>query len=148
MLIISDVGLDHAVVERAIAEASAASAELLVLAVLDPARPATIATKICETGQVGARPSEDFRDTLFDRHEKLILEEGNDIVAEARDRGLVCRLEVARGTYACETQEAMRRETPGCVVIQKRRRSLLRFVAQDRFLDELSKEKGFRLIEV
>ncbi len=55
---------------------------------------------------------------------------------------------VRRGDYATETAQVIREEKPAMVVIEKRRRSLLRFATGDRFIDGLQREEGFTLVEV
>ncbi len=148
VLIQSNVRLESKVVRRAIDEAKAVDAELVVLVVLDPAIPEKVAAQFTESGQIGPRPSEGFLSSLYKRHEQLALDQAEEIVREAQGEGLSVRPVVRRGDYATETAQVLREEHPEAVVIEKRRRSLLRFATGDAFIDGLQKEEGFRLIEV
>ena len=148
MLIQSNVRMDRAVTRRAIGEARAAGDALILLAVLDPAIPEKVAAQFTEAGHIGPRPSEGFLSSLYERHEQLALQQADEIVREAKAEGLSVRLVVRRGDYATETAQVVKAEKPVTVVIEKRRRSLLRFATGDTFIDGLRKEEGFRLIEI
>ena len=148
LLIQSNVRLDSTVTRRAIDKAKSCGETLIVLAVLDPAIPEKVAAQFTEAGHIGPRPSESFLSSLYQRHEELALEQADEIVTDAQIEGLDVRSIVRRGDYATETAQVIREEKPGAVVIEKRRRSLLRFATGDRFIDGLQREEGFELVEV
>ena len=139
--------MHRAVTRRAIEEAQKTGSELVVLSVLDRAIPKKVAEQFADSGQIGTRPSEGFLNSLYRRHEQMALEQADDIVAEAKRAGVDVRSQVRRGDYAKETAAAISGEKPGVVVIEKRRRSLLRFATEDAFIDELRAKVGFRLVE-
>lgn len=147
-LIASDVRTDRSAIERAFAEAEERGTPLHILGVLDMARAARVASHFSDAGQIGPRSSVTFLATLESRLEALIAVQVEDLCAEARALGLNASFEVRRGDYARETERALRELTPDTVVIEKRRRALLRFVSEDSFLDGLQRELRFRLIEV
>jgi len=148
MLIQSNVRLDRSVVSRAIDEARSGAGELTVLVVLDPAIPEKVAAQFTESGHIGPRPSEGFLNSLYERHEQLALEQAREISNEAESSGVRVRTIVRRGDYPSQTASVVEKERPQAVVIEKRRRSLLRFTAGDRFMTGLQRKLGFRLIEV
>ena len=139
--------MDREVVSSAIDEATATDNELVVLTVLDPAIPTKVVGQFLETGHIGARPSQDFLDSLFKRHEQLSLQQADEIVSQASGSGVPVRSEVRRGAYDEETAKAITELSPQSVVIEKRKRSLLRFATEDSFIDDLKHEVGFKLIE-
>lgn len=147
MLILSSVRMHRAITRRAIEEAQSSAKDLVVLSVLDRAIPAKVAEQFAESGQIGARPSEGFLNSLYQRHEQLALEQAEEVAAEARRQGLGAVSDVRRGDYATETATAITEQRPEVVVIEKRKRSLLRFATEDAFIDELRTEVGFTLIE-
>lgn len=148
MLIQSNVRLDRAVIRRAIEEAHRRNESLVVLAVLDPAIPEKVAAQFAERGQIGPRPSEGFLSSLYERHEELALQQADEIVRDAREAGVSVEAAVRRGDYASETADAIRQLQPVTVVIEKRRRSLLRFATGDEFIRGLQRTAGFDLVEV
>ena len=148
ILIQSNVRLDRAVSRRAIAEAKSRGDPLIVLVVLDPAIPEKVASQFSDAGHVGLRPSQGFLSSLYQRHERLALEQAQDIVADAKAEELKVRSVVRRGDYATELARVIREERPQAVVVGKRRRSLLRFTTGDSFLGGLQREVGFALLEV
>jgi nucleotide-binding universal stress UspA family protein len=139
--------MDKEIVSSAIEEAAGTGSELVVLTVLDPAIPTKVVGQFLETGHIGARPSQDFLDSLFKRHEQLSLQQADEIVSQASADGLSVRSEVRRGAYDKETARAIAELSPRSVVIEKRKRSLLRFATEDSFIDDLKREVGFKLIE-
>ena len=148
LLILGQAGADGEIVEAAVARATEADSELVLLAVSDPERAEEIVSRVCEDGQIGSRPSGDLRDTLHERQEKLLVDQSKQLVVELQDRGLACRLEFRRGDAVAATAAVINSLTPGCVVIEKRKRSLFRFVTQDRFLDDLREKFKFTLLEI
>ncbi len=139
--------MDKEVVSAAIKEASDTDDELVVLTVLDPAIPTKVVAQFLETGHIGARPSQDFLDSLYQRHEQLALQQAEDIAAQASDANIPVRSEIRRGPYDEETAEVIKELSPRAVVIEKRKRSLLRFATEDTFIDDLKREVGFKLVE-
>ncbi|MFP6627063.1 MAG: hypothetical protein VCA74_08435 [Deltaproteobacteria bacterium] len=148
VLILSSVRLHRAVIKEAIATAKSSAQELVILSVLDRAIPRRVAEQFADSGQIGTRPSEGFLDSLYKRHEQLALDQAQDILSEAQRQGVTVSSEVRRGDYAQQTAEALSTQRPAVVVMEKRRRSLLRFATEDAFIDKLKAEVGFRLIEV
>lgn len=148
LLILSNVRMDRDVIERAIAEARELDQELIVFVALDPAIATKVASQFLESGSIGPRPSQGFLDSLSKRHEQLALQAADEVVREAREKGVPARSVVRRGDYDKETAEVAHLEHPSTVVVEKRRRSMLRFVVGDTLIDELAKKLDFRLIEV
>ncbi len=107
-----------------------------------------MASQFTEAGHVGLRPSEGFLSSLNQRHERLTLEQAQDIVADAKAEELKVRSVIRRGDHATEIAQVIREEPPQAVVVGKRRRSLLRFTTGDSFLGGLQREVGFALLEV
>lgn len=139
--------MHRAVTRTAIDQAEGSGKDLVILSVLDPAIPTKVAEQFAESGQIGTRPSESFLDSLYERHEQMALEQAEDVVTEARRQGVVAVSDVRRGDYASETAAAITDQRPEVVVIEKRKRSLLRFATEDAFIDDLRSEVGFSLIE-
>jgi hypothetical protein len=148
MLIQSNLRLDRAVIRRAIEEAGNADDSLVVLAVLDPAIPEKVATQFAESGDIGRRPSEGFLSSPYERHEELALWQADEIIQDGREAGVAVEAAVRRGDYARETADAIRRIRPATVVIEKKRRSLLRSATGDEFIHRLRHTEGFNLVEV
>ncbi len=148
MLILSSVRLHRAVIKEAITTAKSSAQELVILSVLDRAIPRRVAEQFADSGQIGTRPSEGFLDSLYKRHEQLALDQAQDILSAAQRQGVTVSSEVRHGDYAQQTAEALSTQRPAVVVMEKRRRSLLRFATEDAFIDKLKAEVGFRLIEV
>ena len=134
MLIQSDVRLERGVIERAVEEARTRGQSLVVLAVLDPAIHAEVASRFTERGQIGPRPSDSFLDSLYERQEQLALQQVDEIISEARDADVRVEAAVRRGAYAKETLDAIRKLKPETVIIERRRGSLLRFASGDRYI--------------
>ena len=147
MLILSSVRMHRAVTRMAVDEAKDSGKDLVILSVLDRAIPTKVAEQFAESGQIGSRPSEGFLDSLYARHELLALEQAEDVVTEARRQGIGAVSDIRRGDYAAETAAAITEQRPEVVVIEKRKRSLLRFATEDAFIDELRTDVGFALIE-
>jgi hypothetical protein len=147
MLIVSNVRMDRAVTERAIERAEARGCGLVVLVVLDRAIPAKVASQFMDAGQIGARPSDGFLESLYHRHEELAMLRADEVVAEAADRAVAAEIVVRRGDYAREVAAAIDALRPSAVVVE-RKRSLVRFATGDAFLAKLERDVGFDLVEV
>ncbi len=147
-LITSDVRTDREAVERACAEAVEAGLPLHILGVLDMARATRVASHFSDAGQIGPRPSTGFLGTLGRRLVEVLAVQVDEISAEASRRGIETSAEVRRGDYARETTTALKSLQPDVVVLERRRRALLRFSSEDAFLDGLQRELRFRLVEV
>ncbi|MFT4571681.1 MAG: hypothetical protein ACI8TX_000242 [Hyphomicrobiaceae bacterium] len=147
-LIASDVRTDREAIERSFAEVRDQHCPLHILGVLDMARAARVASRFSDCGQIGSRPSEGFLKTLGTRLEQLIAVQVEEISAEAERIGLNASGQVRRGDYTTETTTALREIQPDVVVLERRRRALLRSATSDSFLDALQQELRFRLIEV
>jgi len=140
--------MDRAVVDAAIQEARSCGGNLIVLSVLDPAIPGKVVGQFMESGQIGTRPSEAFLESLYKRHEQLALQQAEEIVTDAKTAGVAARSEIRRGDYAKRTAEVIVAAEPDVVVLERRKRSLLRFSAEDSFIDDLKRKVGFKLVEV
>jgi hypothetical protein len=147
MLIVSNVRMDRAVTDRAIERAKAGARGLVVLVVLDRAIPAKVASQFMDSGQIGARPSDGFLESLYQRHEQLAMLRADEVVAEAADGGVAAEIVVRRGDYAREVAAAIGALRPSVVVVE-RKPSLVRFATGEAFLGKLERDVGFDLVEV
>lgn len=135
-------------VERAIEKATAEGGDLVVLSVLDPAVLEKTAMRLTEQGQVGTTPSRGLAESVSARHEDLARKDSADAISRGEAASVVTRSIVRRGSYVGKVTEVIKELQPRFVMIEKRPRSLLRMRTADAFLDGLSAEVGFELLEV
>jgi nucleotide-binding universal stress UspA family protein len=133
---------------RAIEYAKKTDAELIVLTVIDPQVLGKAALRLTDQGQVGALPSRGLVDCVSLRHEQLAREEAAEIIDRAHRQAVRARSSVQHGDYATKASEVIRSELPAAVFVERRPLSRLRLRRKASFLERLSEEAGFELVEV
>jgi len=147
LLILADAATPASVADTAIARAAEDGRELVVLSILDREAPTEMATRLLDSGTMGARPSVEVLESLNRRRDVLASERSDEVVAAAAGRGVKVRSEVRRGRFGQEISEFLSTLHPEVVVVEKRRRPLLLPRSNETLLDKLGRTLGFELVE-
>jgi nucleotide-binding universal stress UspA family protein len=95
----------------AVASAAAAGEEAVLLFVLDPDVPGSVAERLAEDGFLGERLMHELQDTMLEEYRERGRGHLDDLEARARAAGVVVRTRIAEGPFVetvCEVAEEER----------------------------------------